>query len=282
MSNVQVTCHENSFGAKVEGVDLSQPLDEDTVRTIRDVWLDHQMIYFPNQPLTHEDHARFTRYFGDFGSEPFVKTIDEHKHIIEVRREPRERVSPFGASWHSDWSFQSQPPAATLLHSKIVPPVGGETLFADGIRAFEELDAGLKRDIEHLTAIHSARRPYSHEGFARTGGDRRSMTILPSDSAWETREHPVVRVHPESGRPALWVNPVYTIAIKDMDERASKDLLDRLFSHALDSRFVYTHVWEPNMLAMWDNRTVQHCACGGYDGHLRVMHRTTVAGDTPH
>jgi taurine dioxygenase len=108
------------------------------------------------------------------------------------------------------------------------------------------------------------------------------MKILPSDSAYEVREHPVIRTHPETGRKVLWVNAVYTIGIKGMKEEQSAPLLKRLCRHATEDRFVYRHRWAANMLTVWDNRCVQHCAQGGYDGHLRVMHRTTVAGDRPY
>jgi taurine dioxygenase len=279
---LRVEAEPSGFAARIEGVDLTVPLAQDTVAAIREAWLTHQVVSFADQELDHAGLERFTGYFGAFGEEPYVQPIDGHPHILEVRREPNEQASPFGGTWHSDWSFQPTPPSATILHAKVVPPVGGATLYADGFRAFEELDAGLQNEIQNLTAIHSARRPYSHEGYERSGGDQRSMTILPSAKAWDTQEHPVVRTHPESGRKALWVNPVYTIGIKELSDSASKKLLDRLFTHALKPDYVYAHSWAPNMLTMWDNRSVQHCAQGGYDGHRRVMHRTTVAGDPPY
>ena len=107
------------------------------------------------------------------------------------------------------------------------------------------------------------------------------MTILPNDDAWEIQEHPVIRTHPESGRKVLWINSVYTIGIKDMPELESDALLARLFEHTLQPEFIYAHKWAENMLTMWDNRSVQHCAQGGYDGYRRVLHRTTVAGTVP-
>ncbi len=282
MSELQVAPEANNFGAAITGVDLSQPLDTQTVKEIRQHWLAHQVIYFPDQPLEHCQLERFTRYFGDFGNDPYVQSIDQHQHILEIRREPSEAVAPFGGSWHSDWSFQAAPPSATLLHAKIIPPHGGDTHYADGFRAYEQLDPALRQEIEHLVAVHSARRPYSHEGYQRSGGDQRSMTILPNDDAWRTQEHPLIRTHAESGRKALWVNPVYTITIKDMPEPEADTLLQRLFDHALQEKFVYKHKWSANMLTMWDNRSVQHCAQGGYDGYRRVLHRTTVAGEQPH
>ena len=225
MNSLVVKPHAHDFGARVEGLDLRTALGRDTISELRDLWLTHQILYFPNQPLNHDQLERFTRYFGEHGDDPYVKAVNNHPNILEIRREPDEQVSPFGGSWHSDWSFQATPPSATILHSKVVPPQGGETLYADGYRAYEALEPGLAAELEQHTAIHSARRPYSHEGYKRSGGDRRSMTILPSDTAWETQEHPIIRTHPESGRKALWVNPVYTIGIKAMPDDQADQLL---------------------------------------------------------
>ena len=276
-----VKANDNGFGAAIEGLELREGLSAEAVEEVRNAWLAHQVVFFPNQPLEHLELEAFTRAFGDFGDDPYVAPIDAHEHILEVRREPDEAVSPFGGSWHSDWSFQETPPAATILHAKIVPPIGGNTLYADGIAAYESLSDAMQSELNELQAVHSARRPYSHEGYQASGGPDRSMTILPDDKAWATQLHPVVRTHPESGRKALWVNPVYTLSIHEMTEPESNRLLEHLFSHALSEQFVYSHGWQANMLTMWDNRSVQHCATGGYDGHRRVMHRTTVAGDQP-
>lgn len=271
----------DGFGAAVTGVALNALLDDDQVAQIRSAWLQHQVLSFPDQPMSHEDLERFTLAFGAYGDDPYVKPIDDHEHILEIRREPTEKVSPFGAAWHSDWSFQPTPPSATILHSKIVPPVGGETWYANGYAAYDALDDNLRDEIQGLVAVHSARRPYSHQGFLAGGGRDRSMTILPSDSALETQAHPLVRTHPETHRKALWVNSVYSVGIEGLTEADSKALLEKLFAHATGERFVYRHRWTENMLTMWDNRSVQHCARGGYNGHRRVMHRTTVAGDAP-
>ena len=280
-AELRVTSHANDFAARVTGIDLSRPLSVDNLQHIRSAWHRHQVLYFPDQPLTHAQLEAFSRSIGPFGTDPFIAPVAGHQHILEIRREAEESVAPFGASWHSDWSFQPSPPSATILHAKVVPPVGGDTWFADGIRAYEALDAHLKHEIESLKAIHSARRPYSPEGFRRSGGDQRSMDIVPSEAAWATQTHPLVRIHAHSGRRALWINPVYTIGIEGMPTRESEELLQRLFDHALQPRFIYQHRWAPDMLTMWDNRTVQHCATGGYDGYRRVLHRTVVAGEIP-
>jgi len=279
---LRVVPNDNGFGAAISGVDLSQALGNDVVAGIRRAWLEHQVVYFPDQPMGHEDLERFTRYIGNWGHDPYVAPLDGHPHILEVRRDPDEPVAPFGGAWHSDWSFQATPPAATLLHAKVVPPVGGDTWYADGYAAFDALSETERSELEGLTALHSARRPYSHEGYRAGRGNERSMKILPSDAAYAVQAHPVVRTHPETGRKALWVNAVYTIGIQDMAQAEADALVKRLCRHATEERFLYKHRWSADMLTMWDNRSVQHCAQGGYDGYLRVMHRTTVAGDRPH
>jgi taurine dioxygenase len=279
---IEVHANAGGFGAAITGLDLSRPLDPGTVDAIRAAWLAHQVVYFPDQPMTHEDLERFTRYIGEFGHDPYVAPVAGHPHVLEIRREPQEQVTPFGSAWHSDWSFQAAPPAATILHAKIVPPMGGDTLFADGCAAYAALAPADRVALEALTALHSARRPYSHEGFLAGRGPERSMKILPDEQAWAIETHPVIRRHPETGRKALWVNAVYTIGIQGMRDDEGRELLKRLCDFATSERFVYRHVWAENMLTMWDNRSVQHCATGGYDGHRRVLHRTTVAGDRPH
>lgn len=281
MATLKVQAHENNFGACVEGIDLSQPISAELAETLHQVWYQYQVIYFPNQPLTPEQLERFTAAIGPFGTEPYLKTLPNYEHIVEIRREPDEPVAPFGASWHSDWSFRDAPPSATILYSQIVPPVGGYTHYADGIRAFETLDPVLAAELEEMQAVHSARRSYSLEGYKRSGGEQRSVAVEPNDNAMQTKVHPVVRTHPKSGRKVLWINPVYTLSIEGLSQSDSDAMLKKLYGHALDSQFIYAHRWAANMLTMWDNRSVQHCAQGGYDGHRRVMLRTTVAGDVP-
>ena len=278
---ISVIPNANGFGAAIETANLSNGLTTEDVLAVRQAWLEHQVIFFPDQPLNHDQLEAFSRTFGNFGNDPYVQPIDGHSNILEVRREPDEAVAPFGGSWHSDWSFQEAPPAATILHAKIIPPVGGDTLYADGIAAYENLSERMRGELQDLQAIHSARRPYSHEGYVASGGPDRTMTILPNDDAWATQLHPIIRTHPESGRKALWVNPVYTLSVHGMTEVESTQLLAELFKHALSDKFIYAHKWQSNMLTMWDNRSVQHCAQGGYDGHRRVLHRTTLAGDEP-
>lgn len=278
---ITVRAEPSGFGAAISGLDISRPLPAETLAAVKQAWADHSIVWFPDQPLDHDQLEAFTLQFGAFGRDPYIKPLEERPHILEVRREADETTSVFGAAWHSDWSFQPTPPAATLLHAKVVPPVGGDTLYADGYRAFEALSPAMQDILTSLRGVHSAARPYGpHGAYAREGGGR-SMTILWSAEAEKTHSHPIVRTHPVSGRKALFVNPVYTVGIEGMTEAESAALLGFLFQHMTQEAFVYRHVWSQNMLTMWDNRCALHNATGGYDRYRRVLHRTTVAGETP-
>lgn len=269
------------FGAEITGVDLSAPLEPNVRDAIYAAWLEHQVVFFPNQPLTHSQLEAVSTSFGEFGVEPYLRGMRNHPNVVVVERKPDEKPSPFGTSWHTDWSFRSHPPAATLLHAKVIPPIGGDTLYANGYLAWEQLSDNLKARADGLIGIHSARRSYSLAAFEAGGGKARSMAIEPSDDAYAIERHPLVCTHPETGRKALWVNWVYTIGIEGLTSSEGNALLTELLEHSVREEFIYRHRWQPNMLVMWDNRCLQHQATGGYDGHHRLMHRTTLAGARP-
>jgi taurine dioxygenase len=280
-STVTVTSCPGGFGAAVTGVHLGEALPPETLAAIKSAFTAHGVIWFPDQPLDHDQLETFTRRWGEFGWDPYIAPLADRPHILEVKRDASETASVFGGAWHSDWSFQETPPAITILHAKVIPPVGGDTLFADCARAWEALTPAFQDLLKPLRALHSASRPYGAAGFYAKEEGRTGMTILPSAEADKTFIHPLVRVHPISGRPALFVNPVYTIGIEGLSEAESAAILGFLFKHMTDERFVYRHRWAPQMLTMWDNRCCLHNATGGYDGHARILHRTTVAGEAP-
>ncbi|MEX0839051.1 MAG: TauD/TfdA family dioxygenase [Parvibaculum sp.] len=280
--SIKVTPNASGFGAAITGLDLSKPLPPDVLADVKQAWADHAVVWFPDQPLTHDQLEAFTLQIGPFGHDPFIAPMEGRPHILELRREPDEKARNFGAGWHSDWSFQEEPPAATILHSKVTPPTGGDTLYADCTRAYDALSATMKRLLDGLVAIHTAALPYGTKGVFAQEKEARTMKIIVSKDAEKTRPHPLVRTHPVTGRKALYVSPVYTSYIDGMSPEESAALLGFLYTHMTKEEFVYRHHWQPNMLTMWDNRCTLHFADGGYDGHLRVMHRTTVAGDVPH
>lgn len=280
-TTINVNPRPTGFGAQVTGLDLSRPMSGATRAELNAAFARHAVLYFPDQPLTIEQLEVFTLQFGEFGVDPFIKPLEGHPHVLELRRTAEEKAVNFGAAWHSDWSFQERPPAATILISKVTPPVGGDTLFADCARAFDALSPTMQKWLCSLTAIHSAARPYGRTGVFANESESRSMKIVTGVEAEKTFCHPVVRTHPVSGRQALYVSPTYTLGIEGLSQAESDNLLAFLYAHATQDEYVYAHKWSQDMVTIWDNRCTLHNAGGGYDGHLRVMHRTTVAGERP-
>lgn len=265
-------------GARVEGLDLSTALDDATIAALREAWLEHHVLAFPDQTMSDDDLERFTRYFGPFGDDPFIEPIPGREHVIAVERRAAEQAPIFAEAWHTDWSFQTSPPIGTCLLSITIPPVGGATLFANQHAALDAMPAALRQRIEGLTAVHSASIAYAPDGLygeADAHSDR-SMSIIPSDDALATQQHPLIRRHSETGRASLYGCVGYVMGIKDMEHEAALKLLLELHAWQTQDAFIYTHEWEPDMLVMWDNRCLLHRATGGYEGYDRLLHRTTI------
>ncbi|WP_420451828.1 TauD/TfdA dioxygenase family protein [Ilumatobacter sp.] len=269
-------------GATVTGPDLSQPLDDATIAEIRSAWLEHHVLAFPQQRLTDDDLERFTLAFGPFGDDPFIAPIDGRDHVIAIQRTADETAPLFAENWHTDWSFQEHPPAGTCLYGITIPPTGGDTLFADQHAALDAMPDELRERLEGRRAIHSARGGYAPSGMygdADSATDR-SMSIRPSAEAEATQLHPIVRDHPETGRPGLFGCIGYVIGIDGLDGDAERELLGEWYAWQTRDDFRYRHEWEADMLVMWDNRSVLHRATGGYDGHDRLLHRTTIGASS--
>jgi taurine dioxygenase len=278
----EIKNNNSSLGIEILDFDYNDIFDKKRIEELRNQWLKYSIIIFKNLELNHQQLEKFSLAFGDFGDDPYIHPIVGHKNIIEVKREANEKAQPFGGSWHSDWSFQECPPSATLLHSKIIPPIGGDTFFINTHKAYNDLTDDIKNKIDSLIVSHSAIRPYADDGFYALEKDKdRSMKIKPSPKAKEFILHPLVRTHPETRKKSLFINQVYSIAIEGMNEKDSNDLLTFLFLHMDQDKYIYKHKWQENMLVMWDNRSVNHCAQGGYQGYQRLLHRTTLSGDRP-
>ena len=266
----------NGIGVEVTDFSLAD-LTEENISFLRSKWVEYGLIVFPKLPLSHDEFKDFALSFGDFGDDPFISSLPDYPNIAEIKRSANEKATPFGGTWHSDWSFMKKPPSATLLHSKIIPPVGGNTLFANTEKSFAALPEHMKNRLRNLKVIHSAKIPYADDGFYALEKEERSMKILPSKEAKATYSHPMVKIHPETNKECLFINPVYTINIEGFSEDESQQLLWELYEHMIQDKFVYEHVWNEDMLIMWDNRTVMHQATGGYDGYDRLLHRITLA-----
>lgn len=279
--SINITPSGQACGAAVTGVDLSKPLSDEQVAEIRAAWLEHHVLAFPGQNISDDDLERFTLNFGGFGHDPFFDPIEGREHIAAIRRDANEKSPLFAENWHSDWSFQEHPPAGTCLRSITIPPVGGDTLFSNQHAALDVMPSDLRAKLEGKIAIHSAQLAYAPDGAYGEKDEDRSMAIRPDESARETRLHPLIRAHPETGRLGLFSCMGYIIGLEGMTQEEALPPLQELYAWQGSDEFVYRHKWEPGMLVMWDNRSVLHCATGGYEGHDRLLHRTTIAAYAP-
>jgi taurine dioxygenase len=269
------------LGAEVTGLDTSNitPFEyEELLGAI----LDHKVVVIPRQHLTPAEQVALSRRFGPYGPVPFVEPIAEHPEVIRVLKEADEGPAfNFGGAWHTDFSFQPEPPWLTLLYAVDVPACGGDTVWADQAAAYEALSVEARSAYAALTAVHTARDAYSPK-MAPLHAGLRHMDIRCDDEANETHEHPLVTAHPQTGRPVLAFNNAYVREVIGAevgdDEAAVRAELQR---HTTDIRFTFRHRWAPGDLVIWDNRTTQHIALNDYAGSRRELHRTTVAGPIP-
>ncbi|HEX3918139.1 MAG TPA: TauD/TfdA family dioxygenase [Caulobacteraceae bacterium] len=262
-----------ALGAEIGGVDLGVDLPDETIAELRAAFVRHQVIFFRDQYLSPEQQVRLGYRFGPLNIHPYVAGMPGHPEVMEVIKEPQDRVN-FGGGWHSDMSFLEHPSIGSILHAVEVPEVGGDTLFSSQAAAFEALSPALQRTLEGLRAVHSAAREYSSRGHSAQ--QRQSMSVVEAEGAVGEFVHPVVLVHPESGRKALYVNPAFTVRFEGWRERESKPLLDYLFQHCRYEAFTCRFHWETGSVAFWDNRSVWHFALNDYPGQRRHMRRVTV------
>jgi len=264
-----------ALGAEIRGVDLSQPISDGTIAQLRALWLEHLVLFFRDQTIDAAQYQAFARRFGTPMEYPFLKGLPGFPYITQVIKREHERVN-FGGVWHSDTTYLQNPPMATFLLARQVPPVGGDTMFANMYLAYETLSEGMKRLLDGLVAVNTS----SKAEISNTREDR-IRDAGRDDTSEMVAEHPVVRTHPESGRKALYVNSAHTLRFKDMSEEESAPLLDYLYRHQVRPEMTCRFRWTPGALAIWDNRCVQHFPVNDYHGHLRVMHRITLSGDRP-
>ena len=275
---ISVTPSGQGCGATVTGVDLASDLDATTVKEIRNAWLTHHVLVFPDQELDDIALESFAETIGPIGADPFFGTIADDKRSAAVSRRADETGPVFAEVWHSDWSFLETPPAGTCLYGITIPPSGGDTLFLNEQRALEEMPEPLRAKLEAKTALHSARRAYAPDGKYAPDKYKGSMDIRPSEEALAVFSHPLIRKHPETGRPGLFAGS-YVFAFEETSDDEAADILDELNAWMTQPAFQYRHKWQEGMLVLWDNRCVLHKATGGYEGYDRLLHRLTIADD---
>jgi len=270
-------------GAEIKGVDLSAPLSADTVQQIREAFVGHHVVFFRDQQLDPAAQVAFGQRFGELEDYPFVAPLPEHPKVIPIIKEADE-TSNFGGGWHTDLIYRPVPPMGTMLYAVQVPERGGDTLFADGIAAYEALSGTMQDLLGQLQVEYNVRhvmRDISQRDNASSAGNR-SMPATRDDDVLNTSPvHPLVRTHPESGRKGLYFSREHTIRFAGMSPAESRALLDWLQDHLTQPVFTTRFHWSPGALAFWDNRCLNHCALNDYHGERRHMHRLTIAGDVP-
>lgn len=265
-----------SIGAELSGIDLACNLADEAIASIREALLEHLVVFFRGQELTPAQFLAFARRFGHPVEYPFVRGLDGFPMITPVVKLEHETVN-FGGVWHADTTYLAEPPMATMLYARDVPPYGGDTLFANMYRAYETLSPGLRALLDGLVGVSDS----AKADGSKTREDR--MRDQPAADAAKrlVAEHPAVRTHPETGRRALYVNSAHTAHFKDMTIAESAPILGYLFRHQQQPEFTCRFCWEAGSLAFWDNRAAQHNAVNDYHGFRRVMERITLQGDRP-
>jgi taurine dioxygenase len=269
-----------ALGAEIRGVDLADDLSNQAFDEIYQAFLDHHTIVFRDQDLTPQQQVAFGRRFGKPNIYPFVEGLAEAPEIFEILKTEDEKEN-FGGAWHSDTTYLEVPPMATMLYCKEAPDVGGDTLFANTVLAYETLSDGLKDTLDGLQAVYSA-------ALASRGGRKdfrdthKGMKNQDLEKAEDLEAvHPVVRTIPQNGRKSLYLNKPHTTNFVGWTAEESKSLIDYLADHCVRPEFTCRLNWRPSTLAVWDNRCAQHFAINDYHGQRRRMHRMTIEGEIP-
>ncbi len=263
-----------ALGAEIKGVDIVRPLEREVVSEIHQAFLDHLVIFFRNQELTPQEQLTFAQQFGQPMEYPQVKGLPECPLVTAVTKLEHERVN-FGGVWHSDTTYLECPPMASMLYAVEIPPYGGDTLFANQYMAYETLSEGLKKTLDGLVGVNTSTKPE----VVKTREDR--LCDAGAELKVLGAAHSVVRMHPETGRKALYVNNAHTTHFEGWTEKESQCLLDYLFEHQVRPEFTSRFRWGRGSLAFWDNRCTQHNPVNDYQGFRRIMYRVTLAGAKP-
>ena len=265
-----------AIGAEIHGVDLSGDIDDQTIAEIAQAQREHLVVFFRDQDITPARHLALAKRFGEVVEYPLVKGLDDYPQIAPVIKLAHETTN-FGGIWHSDTAYLPEPPKATMLVARELPPYGGDTLFANMYMAYETLSEGMRAMLDGLRAVNSS----AKADASATREDRlKTAARMDADDVLEA-VHPAVRTHPETGRKLLYVNIGHTSRFENMSEAESAPLLNFLFAHQTRPEFTCRFTWRPGSIAFWDNRACHHNPVNDYHGFKRVMHRITLAGERP-
>lgn len=266
------------LGAEISGVDLRAPLAAEQVAAIRAALLKHKVLFFRDQDISHEEHVRFGRYFGELEGHPVTATVPGFPEILFIEAadgmklsEPLIPIARPANKWHTDVTFREKPSTAGILRMRKKPPIGGDTIFADTALIYSDLPPDVKAKIDNLDAEHDILRSFGY----RVSAEKAAKL----SAEYPPRVHPVVRRHPETGERHLFVNHVFTSRILGLEEKEAADLLAYLLERVKAPEYQIRFKWTENAIAFWDNRATQHYGVLDYWPHERVVERVTVAGE---
>jgi taurine dioxygenase len=276
MTQLEVRPLSRAVGAEILGINLLNPVSDAQIAEIRKIWLQHSVVFFREQPLEPGAFQAFAQRFGEIIEYPFVKGLPDFPLIVPVLKLPHEKHN-FGGVWHTDTTYLQEPPMATMLIARELPPVGGDTLFASNYAAFEGLSPALQDTLRTLKGVNSS----AKAAVTHSREDRLADSATDKGRSELNSEHPVVRTHPETGREALYVNPGHTLRFAGWTEEESAPLLNYLFEQQVKPEYTCRFVWRPGSIAFWDNRCALHNPINDYHGYKRLLHRITLKGDKP-
>ena len=282
-SHISVDNRIGPVGAVVSGVDLSQPLGPEVVQEIHSAWLQHHLLFFHDQDLKPPAQARFASYFGELDQYPFMQPVDESTYVIPIIKEADATMN-FGGDWHTDTSYKTHPPKATLLYAVEVPPKGGDTLFADATAAYEALSPAMRASLESWQGVYSPKLVHGQGGDYKTVAAKKNLGgAYGGDAGFAESEveHPLIRTHEETGNKSIFCSKPHTVSIKGWTREESMAIFRFLTKHLTSDEFVTRFKWQAGSLAMWDNRCLFHNALNDYQGYRRHMHRVIVKGNRP-
>mgnify|MGYP001295031487 FL=1 len=266
-----------ALGAEISGINLKDSSIEN-FQKINKLLLEHKVIFFRNQNITPEEQLALGKHFGPLEKHVYVKGRENYPEIVRIIKKPHEK-NQWGENWHSDVSYNVKPTKAVILRSIKIPPVGGDTMFANMELAWETLDKNIKEKIKDKKAVHSSL------GGAFFTDDYEAIESNGNHTEY-TNEHPIVRTHPETGKKILFVNWTYTKKIIGLDKKESDEILEKIFEHQARLDLTCRFRWTENAVAIWDNRSVQHYAISDFFpgrglGYERIMDRIAIEGDQP-
>ena len=275
-NSIEVSPISGALGALITGVELKEPLQDPVFEEIYNAFLEYKVIFFNDQELNPDTQLRFGKMFGQPIIYPFVKGLKDFPEITPILKKETD-LNNFGGVWHSDTTYQEQPPKATMLYAVEVPEFGGDTEFANQCMALDHLSEGMRKFLNEQKVINTS-------GKGKVVASR-SDVMKHSSSGKVVDElraiHPVVRTHPETKEQALFINEAHSLQFASLSLEESTPLLEFLFKHQIKSEFTCRFKWKKGSVAIWDNRCTLHNPINDYHGKRRLMHRITFAGDTP-